>query len=114
MVEVQISRQLIKDINKRLSKKQADAVFLHIYSLEGNPFKGDVLSVVGSVVLKEICFESFRFYFIHSQNVMKCIGVDELKAEIFKFIAMSDKSKEQQKVINRIKKDLKKFGYDWF
>ncbi|MFT4261109.1 MAG: hypothetical protein ACMXX9_01610 [Candidatus Woesearchaeota archaeon] len=114
MVKIYVTKNLEKDINKRLSKKEADNVFLQFYSLKENPFKGDLVTVVGKIVVKELKYKKFRFYFFHSNNILKILSLDDLKNEIIKFVAMSDKSKEQQKVINRLKSDIKNFGFDWF
>lgn len=110
MVKVIVTKKLEKEINKRLSKSDADSVFLQIYSLKENPHKGDVISVVGNVIIKEIKYKKFRFYFIHSSGLIKLMSKEDLKNELIKFIAMSDKSPEQQEVINRIKKELKNFN----
>jgi len=114
MVKVFVSRNLEKEIVKRLSKKDADAVFLQLFSLEDNPHKGEFLTVVGNVVFKELKHKKFRFYFIHSITVLNILTLEELQDGLIKCISMSAKGKEQQKIINRIKKDLKSFGFDWF
>ena len=114
MVKVVVTKKLEKEVVKRLSEKEADDVFLFMASLEENPFRGDVLTVVGSVILKELKHKNFRFYFIHSANLFKLLSKDELKQELLKFVAMSDKGKEQQRVINRVKNEIKSFGFDWF
>ena len=114
MVKVVVTTKLEKEVIKRLSKKEADDVFLFMASLEENPFRGDVITAVGSVILKELKHKNFRFYFIHSANVFKLLSEEELQQEILKFVAMSGKGKEQQQVINRIKAEIKSFGFDWF
>ena len=114
MVKVFVTKRLEKEILKRLSSKEADTVFLAIASLEANPHKGDVLTNIGNIVVKELKHKSFRFYCVHSTQIMKTLTQEELQDEIIKFIAMSKKGKEQQEVIERIKKDLKKFGFEWF
>ena len=114
MVNIYVSKQLEKDINKRLSKKEADDIFLQFYSLKQNVFKGDTLTNIGGILLKELKYKKFRFYFIQSKDTLKLLSKEELKQHIIKFIAMSDKSKEQQKIINKIKDDLLKKGFDWF
>jgi hypothetical protein len=112
MVKVIVTKNLEKEINKKFSKSESDKIFLMIYSLKENPFKGDIISSIGHIILKEIKYKKFRFYFIHSAGLLKLINLDDLKNELIKFIDMSDKSKEQQKVINKIKNDLKNFNID--
>ena len=114
MTKVLVTKNLEKEIIKRLSKKEADNIFLLIASLEENPYKGDILTVIGNIILKEIKHKSFRFYCIHSTKISKVLTQEELKNELIKFVAMSKKGSEQQKTINKIKQDLKNFGFEWF
>jgi len=114
MVQIYISQSLLKEINKRLSKGEADVCLKLLYSLKENPYKGDIITVVGNILLKEMRFKNFRFYYIHSAKLLKIGLIEDLQSEIIKCIAMSDKSKEQQEVINKIKDNLKKYGFDWF
>ena len=108
MIKVYVSKKLEKEINKRLSKKDADNAFMQIYSLKENPYKGDFITTIGNIVVKELKHGKFRFYFLHSNKLLKLITPEELENEIISFTEMSDKSKEQQKVIEKIKKELRK------
>ena len=108
MVKIYVSKKLEKEITKRLSKKDADNAFIHIYSLKENPYKGDFITAVGNIVIKELKHGKFRFYFLHSNKLLKLITHEELENEIIRFTEMSDKSKEQQRVIERIKKDIRR------
>lgn len=114
MIRIFVSDRLIKEIEKRLSKSDADKVFKLFYNLEKEPFKGNILSSIGDTLIKELKYNSFRFYFILKGNVLKIIDKKGLTEEIIKFIAMSKKGKEQQKVIDRIKKELKNQGFNNF
>lgn len=114
MIKIYVYKQLEKEINKRLSKKEADNVFLHFYSLKQNLFKGDTITNIGSILVKELKYKKFRFYFIQSKDTLKLLSEEDLKQRIIKFIAMSDKSKEQQKIINKIKENLLDKGFEWF
>jgi hypothetical protein len=108
MAVVVISEELEGEINKKF-KKESIKIFNLLYSLEDNPKKGKVIGTVGGIVIKELRYMSFRFYFITNGYRLRVFGEDELKDLIFKFVRMSDK-KTQQKVINEIKAVLKRMG----
>ncbi len=114
MAKVFVTQTLEKEVIKRLSQKEADNIFLFMASLEHNPHRGDILSVIGNIIIKELKHKSFRFYCIHSTKITKILTQEELQNELIKFVAMSKKGKEQQRVINKIKTDLQQFGFDWF
>ncbi|MFT4343459.1 MAG: hypothetical protein ACMXYE_01800 [Candidatus Woesearchaeota archaeon] len=111
MVIIYVSKKLEKEIVKQFPRKEADTVFRMIFSLKENPYEGDVLTVVGGVVLKELKHKKFRFYFVQSSKILKVISREDLIDHIIKFIALSDKSKEQQETIHKIKEDLQRFGF---
>lgn len=113
-MRVVITKNLEKEVTKRLSPKEADDCFLFMHSLYENPYKGDLIATIGTVAIKELRHKKFRFYFIQSSKVLKLLSEEDLKNHIIKFIAMSDKSKEQQHIINKLKNYLRSFGFDWF
>ena len=80
-----------------------------MYSLEENPHKGKELGNVGGVVIKEIKYKNFRFYFITDGYKLRVMDETQLADLLIRFIRMSDK-KEQQKIINEIKNILLHFG----
>lgn len=114
MITIYVTNSLEKEINKRLSKKEGDDLFLQIYSLKENPHKGDTLTNIGNLLIKELKYKKFRVYFIQSKDTLKFLSEEDFKNEIIKFVAMSQKGREQQKVINRIKSELVSKGFNWF
>ncbi len=112
MAKVIITKSLEEEINKKF-KSESIKIFELIYSLKENPKKGKPLGCVGSILIKELRFESFRFYFITDGYKIKMLKIEELKDLLIKFVAMSDK-KSQQKVIEEIKFVLRKFGTEGF
>jgi hypothetical protein len=105
MAKVVITEVLVKEINK-VFKKESIKVFELLNSLKDNPKKGKYLGHIGDIVLKEIKYKSHRFYFLTSGFKLKILKVNELNDLLIKFIRMSDK-KDQQKVINDIKRVLR-------
>jgi len=112
MAIVIITRSLEKQVNSRL-KGDSVIAFKLMLSLEDNPKKGKTVGAVGSVVVKEIKFKKYRFYFVTDMFKVKFLSVEELKDIFIKFVRMSDK-KDQQKTIDDIKKVLKNIGEDGF
>ena len=82
-------------------------------SLKENPKKGKELGQVRGVVIKEIRYEKFRFYFITDGFDVKFLEIKDLQNLVIKFIKMSDK-KSQQKAIEEIKDILRKFAGEGF
>ena len=112
MAKVIITKSLEEEINKKF-KSQSIKILELMHSLKENPKKGKPLGCVGSILIKELRFESFRFYFITDGYKIKMLKIEELKDLLIKFVTMSDK-KSQQKVIEGIKFILRKFGTEGF
>lgn len=112
MAKVILTGKLEEEINKKF-KRESIKVFELIYSLQENPKKGKELGKVGGIVIKELRYEGFRFYFITDGYKIKMIEENELNDLIIKFVKMSDK-KNQQKTIDEIKSILRKFGEEGF
>lgn len=112
MAIVIITDNLKKDVFKKF-KNESKEVFKLMLSLEDQPHKGKYISQVGNIVIKEIRYKSFRFYFITDKYKIKILNPDELKDLLIKFVRMSDKN-DQQERINEIKTILRTFGGEGF
>jgi len=112
MAKVIIANSLKEDIHKKF-KKESVRIFELIYSLEENPHKGKPVGQVGGIVIKELKYEDYRFYFITDGFKIKMLKKEELNDLLIKFVRMSDK-KAQQKVIDEIKNILRSFGEEGF
>ncbi len=108
MAKVQIVNSLFKEIEKKF-KGEAHEVIDLLETLENNPHKGKTLGNVGGIVIKELRYNSFRFYFITDGNVLKVMDQEKLVNLLITFVRMSDK-KDQQQTIEEIKKILLNFG----
>jgi hypothetical protein len=112
MAKVVITKSLEEKINKTFGSESIK-IFDLIFSLKSNPKKGKSVGNVGKIVIKEIKYKKFRFYFITEGYKVKFLEVSELQDLFIKFIRMSDK-KNQQKVIDEIKKVLRGLGSEGF
>lgn len=112
MAKVIIISSLEDDINKRF-KHQSVEIFELMLSLRDNPKKGKELGCVGGIVIKEIKYGVYRFYFITDGFKVKFLKSEELKDLMIKFVRMSDKD-AQQKVIDEIKGVLRNLGTEGF
>ena len=110
MAKVMITSSLREDILKRF-KGGAEGIFLRMKSLETEPHKGKALAHVAEIVIKEIKYDKYRFYFITDGRVLKFGTEDELAALLIKFVRMSEK-KDQQKAIDSIKAVLQSMGFE--
>jgi hypothetical protein len=113
MVKVIITENLYRDIAKKFSNTEANKIIDLLETLEGNPTKGKEISSVGKILIKEIKYGKFRFYFITDGYKIKILKADELKDLIIKFVRMSDK-KSQQQTIEEIKIALRSLGEEGF
>jgi hypothetical protein len=108
MVKVEIVKSLHEEIDKKF-KKESVTVLKHLKSLEDNPHKGKVLGAVGSVLIKELKYKGFRFYFLVDGFRLKVLTEAELVELLMRFVRMSDK-KAQKEAIADIKSVLQKIG----
>jgi mRNA-degrading endonuclease RelE of RelBE toxin-antitoxin system len=112
MAKVIITLKLEEEVNK-IFKKQSESIFHLMRELEENPHKGKPVGQVGGTLIKELRYESYRFYFITDGFKIKMLQKEELKDLLIKFVRMSDK-KDQQKVIDEIKYVLSHLGEESF
>lgn len=108
MAKVEIIEKLKEEIFKKF-KSESVEVFKLMRSLEENPKKGKPVGQVAGIVIKELKYKSFRFYFVTDGFKIRFLQISELNNFLIKFVRMSDK-KTQQKTINEIKEILRKFG----
>ena len=112
MAKVEITKPLFEEIVKRF-KGEAHEIIDLLETLEENPKKGKLVGQVSGIVIKELKYKSFRFYFITDGFKLKLLTIQELSDLLVKFVRMSDK-KSQQKTIDEIKVILRKFGKEGF
>jgi len=108
MAKVEIIDSLAKEIKKKFKEESHNIIKL-LRNLESNPHKGKIVGNVGRIIIKELRYKSFRFYFLVDGNKLKVFSKEELKELLIKFVRMSDK-KTQGKVINEIKEVLRIIG----
>ena len=75
------------------------------------PTKGKSISSVGGILIKELKYKKFRFYFLTDGQILKFGTEDELASLLIKFVRMSEK-KDQQKIIDKIKEVLLSMGFE--
>jgi len=112
MAKVEIVQSLFEEINKKFKDKSVD-VLQYLKSLESLPRKGKFLGTVGGIVIKELKYSGFRFYFITDGFKLKCMNQEELIDLLLRFVRMSNK-KHQQQTINEIKHVLRTIGASGF
>ena len=112
MAKVIITKKLEDEINKKF-KGESVKIFELLFSLKENPNKGKKIGQVGGILIKELRYEPFRFYFITDGYKLKLLGKEEIEDLLIKFVRMSDK-KAQQNIIDEIKMVLRKLGEEGF
>lgn len=112
MAKVEIVESLFEEINKKF-KQESVEVLQYLKSLESSPHKGKPLGTLGGVVIKELKYSGFRFYFITDGFKLKCLDENALVGLLLRFVRMSDK-KHQQQTINQIKHILATIGAGGF
>ena len=114
MARVLVSPPLVNKIRKKFGTN-TKKIFKAIKKLEENSDSGKLLARVGRIKIKEIRYENvFRLYFLTNEELVKILDKNDLRDILIKFVAMSKKGKEQQEIINKLKEDLKKYGFDFF
>ncbi len=112
MAKVEIVRSLFEEIQKKFKGESRKIIDL-MESLENNPAKGKLLGNVGGIAIKEIRYNSFRFYFVTDGCKLKFFDRQNLADMLVRFVRMSSK-KHQQQTINEIKKILINLGPQGF
>jgi len=112
MAIIFISSLLEEEINKKF-KHDSIKIFSLLLSLESNPKKGKEIGSIGNIIIKELKYNNFRFYFITDKYKLKFLKTEELNDLIIKIIRMSDKN-NQQKIIEDVKFILKNIGNEGF
>ena len=113
MAQVFFTEFFIKELKKKFSEKEGNKIINILEKLEEKPTKGKELGHVGKIVIKEIRYGVFRFYFITDGYKLKFLKISELNDLVIKFIRISDKD-TQQPVIDEIKTILRKLGEEGF
>jgi hypothetical protein len=108
MARVIIPKSLEDEINKKFKGESVD-IFELMYSLEENPHKGKPLGNVAGIIIKELKYKNYRFYFITDGYKLKVLSKEQLTDLLIKFVRMSDKD-SQQKTIDEIRNVLIKIG----
>ncbi len=92
MAKVSILESLKDEILKKF-KDESKIIFRQMYSLGENPHKGKLLGSVGGILIKELKYNSFRFYFITDGFSLKIMDQSKLSDLLIKlFILFLNKS----------------------
>ena len=105
MARVIITRTLKDRILKRFGG-EAEMIFSKMNHLGSSPKSGKGLTSIGSLLLGEIRFRRYRFYYITDAHKVKFLSVHELEDLIIRFVEYSDK-KHQQATIEKLKDVLR-------
>jgi len=109
MTRVEIVRSLVLEIQKRFSRAEANEILDLIGTLEKSPRKGKPLGTVGAILIKELKYKQYRFYFLTNGHTLKLIDEEALVGLLLRVVRMSDK-KHQQQTISEIKVVLQTIG----
>ena len=108
MARVVIPKELEEEIRKKF-KKDSKKIFKLLNGLKENPKKGKTLGYVDRIVIKEIKYKSFRFFFVTDGYLLRFHSEEELINLLIKFVRMAHKN-YQQKTIEEIKNIIRKIG----
>ena len=112
MARVEILEDLKEEVIKKF-KAESKIIFKLMHSLGENSSKGKILGQIAGIVIKELKYKSFRFYFITDGQKLRVMDDSNLVDLLIRFVKMSDK-KDQQETIDEIKRILQKFGSKGF
>ena len=104
-IKLLIIKSLRDEIYKKF-KKDSLKIYNLINSVKENPDKGKYLGKISNIILKELKYKNFIFYFIIEEDKIILYRREDIKELLVKFIEMSNKNK-QQETINKIKLILK-------
>lgn len=95
MINIGVNKSLADEIRKKFNKKDRLEIRNLFNSLIDNPNKGKSLTNIRNLILKELKYKSFRFYFITDGFKLRFLDQKQLKDLLIKFVAMSDKNQQQ-------------------
>lgn len=113
MVKIEIVESLVLEIKKKFTRAEANEILDLIGTLADNPQKGKTLGTVGGILIKEIKYKKFRFYFIVDGYKLKFLRAEDLTDLMLRFVRMSDK-KHQEQAIQEIRRILVDIGLGGF
>lgn len=113
MIQVVFTDSFVKELKKKFSEQEGNKILDLLETLKNNPYKGKELSSIGKLIIKEIRYQKYRFYFVTDGYKIKILRISELNDIIIKFVRMSEK-KDQQKTIEEIKAVLRSLGDEGF
>lgn len=113
MARVIIERSLLREIKKRFSRVESHRIVDRMERLEAYPKSGKPLGTVGGIVIKQIKYRSFRFFFITDGDAIRCLDEAKLVGLLLRFVRMAHK-KHQHETIEEIKSVLRKVGPEGF
>ncbi len=106
---VEFSRDFVKSLKKYSSKTESKRLIRKLSAT--TPSEMDFVTSVANIVIREKRIKSFRYYFINDQDRRHIITKEELDYFLIKFVALSKKNNQQQ-VINNLKEELQRFGFE--
>ncbi len=109
-IEISISPVLKREIQKKFKKKSVKVVQF-LMSLKDNHHKGDLLTQVGGVAIKEIKYDGFRFYYVVDNYRLKLFDSGELNELLLRFVRMSNKKTQQKQYQCSIVADYKYYDF---
>lgn len=109
MIRVSITASLVKEIGKTFGRAEALTVLDRIESLAEQPRKGKILGTINNILIKELKYKKYRFYFLVDGEQLRFLDKNMLVDLLIRFVRMSDK-KKQQRTIEEIKQLLVVIG----
>lgn len=113
MVRIEIAVSLVEEIQKTFDRHEANTVLDLIESVKDNPQKGKRIGSFGSLLIKELKYKKYRFYFLTDGKDLRFLSEKDMVDRLLRFVRMSDK-KTQQKTIDEIRRILRTIGPDGF
>lgn len=108
MLLIKFSKKFVKELTKIFSKSKAIAKIKQLEKTKED--SGKFVALANGIEIRELKDKSFRFYFIQKNGKYEFITEEEFSKKIIQFVALSKKN-NQQKVIDKLKEDLQKFGF---
>ena len=104
MARVIITRTLKDRLLNRFGG-EAELILSKMNHLGSSPKSGKHLTTIGSLMLGEIRFRGYRFYYVTDAHKIKFLSVHELEDLIIRFVEYSEK--HQRETIEKLKDMLR-------
>ena len=75
MAKVIFTNFFVNELRKKFSEQEGNKILDLLETLENNPYKGKEIGTSGKIIIKEIKYQKYRFYFVTDGYKIKILKI---------------------------------------